>query len=97
MVQCRYAWRYRSTALNNIGLLVTIYGRVESVGEQEFLVNDGSVVAPIKVIASGIDVGSIIAENDFVIVTGISSLELDDGIRKPLIRIRSAEDIDKKN
>ncbi|MDI6827221.1 MAG: hypothetical protein QME62_01910, partial [Armatimonadota bacterium] len=86
-----------STALNNIGLLVTIYGIVESVGEQEFLVNDGSVVAPIKVMAPGIDVGSIIAENDFVIVTGISSLELDDGIRKPLIRIRSAEDIDKKN
>lgn len=86
-----------SVALNNIGLLVTICGRVESIGEQEFLINDGSTASPIKAIASGINVGSLIAEDDFVVVTGISSLELDDGVFKPLLRVRTAEDIEKKN
>jgi hypothetical protein len=58
--------------------------------------NDGSSFGAIKVIASGLDIPSLVSAGDFVLLKGISSLELD-GSRKPLIRIRDSADIDKKN
>lgn len=82
--------------VNNIGLLIRVAGTVESPGENEFFVNDGSPGGPIKVIAAGIDIGSLL-EGDPVIVTGISSLELDGATRKPIIRLAGSDGIDKKN
>jgi hypothetical protein len=80
------------SGLNNIGLLVQVAGTVESPGENVFFVNDGSLGGPIKVIAAGIDIGSL-AGGDPVIVTGISSLELDGTSRKPIIRLSGPDGI----
>ena len=71
--------------LNQIGLLVSIIGRIESVGERELLVSNGVSGNPIKVIA-GMDL-SAFAADDYVIVKGIASLELDGATLKPIIRV----------
>ncbi len=80
------------SGLNNIGLLIQVAGTVESPGENQFFVNDGSPGGPIKVIAAGIDIGAL-AENDPVIVTGISSFEFDGTSRTPIIRLSGPEGI----
>ena len=65
-------------------------------GCQHAAVSNGSRPEPVKVIASGIDLGGL-AVDDYVIVTGISSLELDGSLRKPIIRVYSDDGIRKLN
>jgi len=76
--------------LNQIGLLVSIFGRITSVGEQEIQVKIGLSDEPIDVIASSLDLSGYSAD-DYVIVTGIASLEVDGSVLKPIIRV-SADD-----
>ena len=80
------------SGLNQIGLLISTFGQITSVGEQEILVKIGSSDEPIKVIASGLDLSGFAAD-DYVIVKGIASLELDGSTLKPIIRVSTSEDI----
>jgi len=82
-------------ALNNVGLLVAVAGRVQTVAQYEFTLDDGS--GPVRAVASGFDIPGLINTGDVVLLRGISSLEEEEGIRKPLIRLRGPEDIEKKN
>lgn len=93
------AWTFGVTggvSANNIGLLVTVAGKVVAPDEREFFVDDGSPCGPIKVIATSVDLSDLL-EGDIVIVTGISSLELDGETRKPIIRVADDDDIVKRN
>jgi len=85
-----------ATGCHNIGLLVKIAGKVVDPDEREFFVDDGSSTGPIKVLAPSVDLSDLTA-GDTVIVTGVSSLELDGETRTPLIRVSSSEAIEKKN
>jgi len=77
-------------ALSNVGILVAVIGHASSVGEFEFMVSDGSQVGPIRVISQGVSLGDL-ADGDMVILKGIASLELAEGVRKPILRIYSAD------
>ena len=82
--------------LNNVGLLVRMTGMVTSVGEGEMWLSDGSTEQPVKVAAymtdlSGLQVG------DLVIVTGISTLELDGTTLSPALKVTSPSGILKLN
>ncbi|MDI6828552.1 MAG: hypothetical protein QME62_08730 [Armatimonadota bacterium] len=77
------------TGLNNIGLLVRTWGRVESVGTDWFVIDDGSDVdlkcyAPCLVLPE---------PNSFVVVTGISSCEESGSNLLRMLRLRSQNDI----
>ncbi|MBI2844442.1 MAG: carboxypeptidase regulatory-like domain-containing protein [Armatimonadetes bacterium] len=61
---------------NNIGLLVTAYGKVENPGDNDFYLNDGSGVSVHVLLPAG---SGVPAADMFVIVTGISSCEIDGG------------------
>ena len=78
--------------LNQIGLLVSIFGRITSVGEREILVQVGLSEEPVKIIASSLDLSGYAAD-DYVIVTGIASLEMDGSTLKPIIRVSDEDGI----
>jgi hypothetical protein len=80
--------------LNQIGLLISIFGRITSVGEQEIQVKIGLSDEPIDVIASSLDLSGYSAD-DYVIVTGIASLEMDGSVLKPIIRVVEDDGIQK--
>lgn len=77
--------------LNNIGLLVCTIGRVVDVGLDYFTIDDGSMPgAPVKVLAPGLappPAGSTVG------VTGVSSCEETGGGRRPVVRVRTQDDI----
>ena len=82
--------------LNNVGLLCCMTGVLTSVGEGELWLSDGSTAQPVKVAAyltdiSGLQVG------DLVIVTGISTLEMDGGVLSPALRVTDPSGITKLN
>ncbi|MDH7602893.1 MAG: choice-of-anchor Q domain-containing protein [Armatimonadota bacterium] len=84
--------------LNNIGLLIKTWGRVISVGEGEFRVDDGSILdsgVPGElgvrvVVPDGVEVPSV---GSIVSVTGISSCRLFGGSVCRLVRVRCQADI----
>lgn len=74
--------------LNNIGLLVKVYGRVMSEQPSFFVLDDGSAVE-VKVMWPDYAADP----EDYVIVTGISSCEKVGGVVKRVVRPRRLEDI----
>ena len=76
--------------LNNIGLLVRVWGQVSSSGTDYFTIDDGSGAQVKCLVPVGVAIDS---GWQYVCVTGISSCEkVDDQIR-PLIRVRQQGDI----
>ncbi len=81
--------------LNNVGLLVTVCGSINSAGGEAFYVDDGSGLsdgtgAGVKVIAPGIPVQSGATH---AVVTGFSSVENVGGTYHRVVRPRRAGDI----
>ena len=76
--------------LNNIGLLVTTWGEVSSVGADSFIIDDGSGVDVRCVVPAGVTLPGV---DNYVAVTGASSCEKvgDDLYR--LLRVREQDDI----
>ena len=90
--------------LYNIGVLVRAWGRVTEVRDDWFYIDDGtgfddgSGNKGIKVTVAGLAGGTGFAlpeENDYVLVTGISSCEIPEGKTDPirLLRLRSPADL----
>ncbi len=86
------------TGLNNIGLLVRIWGKVTWANGDSFYIDDGSggddgdpEVTGIRVLLpDGVDLPSV---GDRVSVTGVSSCLASGGAPRRLIRVRAASDI----
>jgi len=81
--------------MNNVGLLVKVCGLVQSVGDTEITISDGSSGGPIKILTGGISV-PVLTTTNFVSVVGISSLELDT-VLKPVVRLIDENGIKKLN
>lgn len=86
------------TGLVNTGLLIQSWGRVTSVGWNYFYVDDGSGLRDGSgFIGVKVSTGNLSkpAENDLVVVTGISTVEIPPGtgVRIPVIRPRQQSDI----
>lgn len=80
---------------NNVGLLVTVWGKINSVGPGFFYVDDGSGVtgsggSGVKVVTGGL---SLPMGVNYIVVTGFSSVENVGGTYYRVIRPRSASDI----
>jgi len=80
--------------LNNIGLLVTVWGSVTALDGRAnsgyFMIKDGRAPA-IKVIAPG---GAAINPDwGYVTATGICSVERVNGVMKPVLKLRRASDV----
>ncbi len=85
-----------ASALNNIGLLVRVWGRVTYIGTDHFRIWDGYLNPDgsqyeIKVRCPGLTKPT--STTQYAIVTGISSLELSGSTTIPLIRIRKQADL----
>jgi hypothetical protein len=84
-----------AVGLNNIGLLIRAFGRVESVdsGKRRFVIDDGSDRG--ITCAAPADTGfTLPSQNEKVTVTGISSCEISlSGDLVSLIRIRCQDDV----
>lgn len=79
-----------ATGLNNIGLLVAIWGAFSYVDSSTFTVGDGSGT-PVKcIVPSGV---ALNPNWTYVSVTGVSSCELAGGELHRLLRVRAAGDI----
>jgi len=81
--------------LNNIGLLVKTWGKVTYIGSDHFYIDDGSGVqgaghVGIKIRCPGLTKPS---STQYVVATGISSLELDGSTRYPVLRVRKQADL----
>lgn len=74
---------------DTVGLLVTAWGRVTSVGTNHFYMDDGWGRA-IKVYCPGLNKPSV---GKYAVVTGISSVELQDSELQPLVRVRKQSDL----
>ncbi len=82
---------------NNVGLLVTVYGKVTAVGWTYFYIDDGasmrdgSGMRGLKIITRNLTKP---AEGDYVRVTGIVSIEQppDAGVSIPVVRVRRQSD-----
>ncbi len=81
------------TGLNNIGLLIRVYGRFSKVNDSTFTLDDGSS-APLKCI---LPTGSVLPAGSgswsYAVVTGISSCERLDNELSRLLRVRDNGDI----
>ncbi len=81
--------------VNNIGLLVTTWGKVVDRQSGYFIIDDGSTIdgQPVNLkvsVPAGVTCpGSI----TFAVVTGISSVEVNSGVVTRLLRVRKQEDI----
>lgn len=97
-------WQQRySTALNNIGLLVTTWGRVTGKGDGYLYVDDGTTLRDGTLTGEDEDIGVRVicdpasySAGDFLIVTGISScFETTSGQIARRVLTRRSEDIHK--
>jgi hypothetical protein len=85
--------------LNNIGLLVTVTGKVVTAASDAFYVEDGSTAlagsAPVRLYAKVIcPPGTTVpAAGSMVNVTGISSCEKQNGTLHRVLKLRSENDI----
>lgn len=90
--------------LYNVGVLVRTWGRVTAVGDDWFYIDDGSNLqdgsgnAGVRVTVAGIvETGfALPQEDDYVLITGLSSCEIPENNTEPirLLRPRCASDID---
>jgi hypothetical protein len=78
-----------ASGLNNMGLLVSTWGRVLSSSSGSFVIEDGSGVQ-LKCYAPNIDLPSV---GSYVKVTGISSCELTGTGLRRLLRVRDSSDV----
>jgi len=91
----KLAGRSSYTGVNNVGLLVKVAGNVTASGDGWFTIDNGSLVrdrygnAGVKVRCDGITPPS----SGFKLVTGISTLEVVDGVKFPVLRVRGSSDI----
>lgn len=82
--------------LNNIGLLVRVFGEVTSVGSGFFYVDDGSGVKDssgrtgVRVYADGLALPTV---GDFACVTGVSTCFVESGVGYRAVRARLQEDL----
>lgn len=76
--------------LNNTGMLIRVCGRIISVGNGEFTLDDGSNYTAICVIPDGSHPNPLWK---YVSLTGISSCERMDGQVRRKVLVRSVEDI----
>ncbi len=76
--------------LNNVGLLVRVWGRVEEPAADGFILDDGSSARIRVVLPGGV---SAPEAGQFVAVTGISSTQVEGGGILPAVRVRRQEDI----
>jgi len=82
------AGRVGGVGLSNVGLLVTTWGRVRTVGSDCFHLNDGSLPDPgLKVCCDGV---TLPGGGEYVIVTGVSASQPDSS---PVVRVRKQADI----
>jgi hypothetical protein len=87
-----------ATGLSNIGLLVTTCGRVISVENGNFYIDDGSKVLDgfpkVGVLVCGSDVGiTAPAPGQYVVVTGISGASMVDSKIIRVLRPRNSADV----
>jgi len=86
----------RGVGLNNVGLLVTIWGRVTYVGADHFYVDDGTGLwygsgpAGVKVSCGALTKPGL---DHPVVVTGISAIEWDGTAARPVVRARKQSDL----
>lgn len=80
--------------LNNVGLLVTVWGQVQTVTASSFNIVDGSSSTVLEV---SYEDGVLPNVGEFVVVTGIVSLKIGQWGPLPLIRARCQEDIVVRN
>ncbi|MBI2843357.1 MAG: chitobiase/beta-hexosaminidase C-terminal domain-containing protein [Armatimonadetes bacterium] len=78
-----------ASGLNNIGLLVKVWGRVVSAQADRFSISDGSSTIAV-VVPDGVELPAI---DSYVSVAGISSCEKPTGVMTQLIRVRGSGDI----
>ena len=80
--------------LNNLGLLVTVWGTVKSVAGSHFYIDDGTGITGGSP-GLKISCGSMTkpAPGGMVRVTGISALEMDGLVSKPVVRARKPADL----
>ncbi|HUV04373.1 MAG TPA: S8 family serine peptidase [Armatimonadota bacterium] len=84
------------TGLNNVGLLICVWGRVTAVGSDYFYLDDGSNLAGasgytgLKVITG---VLSKPGSDQYAAVVGISSVEVDGSTIRPVVRPRRGSDL----
>jgi len=81
--------------LNNIGLLVTAWGRVTYVGTDFFYIDDGASLSGkdavgVKVYCPGLTKPT---GEPYAVVTGICSVEVDGSVSRPLLRPRKQTDL----
>jgi hypothetical protein len=93
-----WGWRWGETGstwgeafgLNNIGLLVRVFGKVAEAGGNWLTIDDGSGT-PVKCILPWL--AAVPVPGDCVTVTGICSCERHGDEIRPMIRVRSATDV----
>ncbi len=75
--------------LNNVGLLVRVYGKVTNLGADHFLLADGSS-QPLKILCPGLSKPTV---GKYALVTGISTLSFDGSATVPVVRVRKQSDL----
>ncbi|MEN6521403.1 MAG: hypothetical protein ABFD46_09690 [Armatimonadota bacterium] len=80
---------YRGSGLNNVGLLIRIWGKITDVGENYLVIDDGSG-SPVRVDTSF--VSSQPGKGSFAAMTGLSSLYKPDTLRQRLLLPLAASD-----
>lgn len=81
--------RNSGIGLNNVSLLISTAGKVIQAGSGYFKISDGSMPEGLKISST-----TSVTVDNFVTVTGISSIEVDnDGIIKPVILARKGTDV----
>ena len=81
---------YEGFGLNNLGLLVRVWGKFTRTSDTTFALDDGSGVTVKCVVPSGVNLDPLWT---YAGVTGISSCEKVGGEMHRLVRIRSQEDV----
>jgi len=79
--------------LNNIGLLVCVWGRVTTIGSDYFYLDDGSGLSGglgLKIITGTL---AKPGSSQYAVAVGISSVEVDGSIVRPVIRARREGDL----
>ena len=82
--------------LNNVGLLVKVWGKVTYVGSDHFYINDGTgLTYTAGRVGLKIFCGSLAKPilNHSVVVTGISTLDWDGSTARPVVRARKQSDL----
>ena len=79
--------------LNNVGLLVRVYGEVASLTADNFTIDDHTGRGPIKVLVSGVNLGNLVNGDDAAVTGDLLADSRRSGLqsRHPTHRWRSDE------